>query len=411
MTSNPGEILNLKVMALSLPSTDMQISTLSLLPNYPEYIPDDDICVDNMYSLLLPTVQCRLYCGESFHAFLSISNISLTRANNVILKTEIISVNSRNILYSNEDNLRDIEIGNSINTIIKERVDEVGLFNLTCQIYFIVNGSKLTQKRSYKFAVIAPFNISHRLFYHNDDLKKSKLCFIEVSLENITHQSISLEKLDIQNWIDEKGNKQNIQVSQLSTAQFYDENCKNTSQLLCNSGIIVLRPRSRYNQIFCITQSLYKEFINNFDKYITGQLSIFWKSKTYGDAFMSSYSITCQISNEDIYNLNGVAIDVIVPSTIEIQTIFTIEVVIINDTDKELYDIELSIDNEALLPFCILGMDILQIKFIEPNQKITIPLQCISFISGVHSINGIKLINSSGEEICKLYGNKEILVT
>ncbi|KAK9171060.1 hypothetical protein cmbei_8003653, partial [Cryptosporidium meleagridis] len=86
MTSGMSEVLSLKVMSLSHSPIDSQVSTLSLLPYNLENGEVDVLCVDNMFPLLLPTTQCRLYCGESFHAFISITNSSIIKANGVVLK-------------------------------------------------------------------------------------------------------------------------------------------------------------------------------------------------------------------------------------------------------------------------------------------------------------------------------------
>uniref|UniRef100_F0X4K9 Cgd8_3650 protein n=3 Tax=Cryptosporidium parvum TaxID=5807 RepID=F0X4K9_CRYPV len=381
MTSGTNEVLSLKVMSLSHSPIDSQVSTLSLLPCNLENGEEEVLCVDNMFPLLLPTTQCRLYCGESFHAFISITNSSIIKANGVVLKVELVGTKKRHILYNNEDNYSDIDIGDSLDIVVKERVDEVGLYSLTCQLFFTSNEARLTQKKSYKFAVLSPFNISHRLYNLDEDTMDKKTIFVEVSLENVSHQSITLSSMKLEP----------INIKKLPELIFEleDVNLKNK-----HNEPLYIQPRCKYNKIFKFT-SCSREY-NNLGKssreVLELKLRIGWVSVSYGDGWLDSYKIGLPIlcdQNKLNKEKNAIILKAELPSVNNRQEEFKVFLYVTNNLSIDQKGMSIRLDFDQLLPIIILGNDRLYLEELKAGETVTLELDCQALVSGVYNLNGI----------------------
>ncbi|KAJ1612017.1 hypothetical protein OIY81_196 [Cryptosporidium canis] len=381
MASSTNEVLSLKVMSLSHSPIDSQISTLCLLPNDLDNREEESICIDSMFPLLLPTTQCRLYCGESFHAFLSITNSSIIKANGVILKVELVGTKKRHILYNNEDNYSDIDIGDSMDIVIKQRVDEVGLYSLTCQLFFTSNEARLTQKKSYKFAVLSPFNISHRVCILDESFE-DRATFIEVSLENISHQGITLNSMKLEP----------LNENLMSHLRFKLEDVESQDD---SNNHLFIQSRCRYNKIFKLTfeEDGYKPHSAAAGKeHLELAVRVGWVSATYGEAWTDSYRIELPVPerrNKFDKERSEITLKADIPSVNNIHEEFKIRLHIKNNLNIAQKGLSVRLDFDKLLPIIILGNDRISLQEIEAGETIMLELDCQALVSGVYNIDGI----------------------
>ncbi|KAH8583349.1 uncharacterized protein ELE39_000117 [Cryptosporidium sp. chipmunk genotype I] len=394
MTSGTNEVLTLKVMSLSHSPIDSQTSTLNLLPHDLENRGEETLCVDNMFPLLLPTTQCRLYCGESFNAFINITNSSIIKANGVVLKVELIGTKKRHILYNNEDNYSDIDIGDSMDIVVKERVDEVGLYSLTCQLFFTSNEARLTQKKSYKFAVLSPFNISHRLYNLDDDAIDRKTIFVEVSLENISHQSITLSSMKLEP----------INIKELPKLKIELEDVNFQNQ--CKEPLFI-QSRCKYNKIFKFTSSGREELdYGNFDvtnsrELLEFKLRVGWVSVSYGDAWLDSYKIDLpflSVRNKLNREKNSIVLKAELPSVNNRQEEFKVFLYVTNNLSTAQKGLSVRLDFDQLLPIIILGNNRLSLEELKAGETIELELDCQALVSGVYNLNGIYVFDELNDK-------------
>ncbi|KAK6590729.1 hypothetical protein RS030_142159 [Cryptosporidium xiaoi] len=389
-----SEILSLKVMSLSHSPVDSQTSTLKLLPNNIENFNEESLCIDNMFPLLLPTSQCRLYSGESFHAFLSISNSSIIKANGVVLKVELIGINKTHVLYNNEDNYKEIDIGDSMNIVVKERVDEVGLYNLICQLFFTSNDVRLTQKKSYKFTVLSPFNISHRIYRVDEKCVYKKRGYIEVSLENISHQSLTLSDMSLIP----------LNLNHFSGLELSIEDLNETEE---EYEPIFIHSKCRYNKIFVLKFTFLRDKLK-LDDYIENlkmSLKVVWRSKNFGESWLDSHKISYpiltreDIASERIRKEEKLVVTTEFPPVVDKQEEFKLKLYIRNNFGQKLKNIKVKLDFDKLLPIVVVGSDTLEIPEISENGTKIIELNCMSLVPGVHNIEGISVSAIDNQEV------------
>lgn len=269
--------------------------------------------------------------------------------------------------------------------VIKERVDEVGLYSLTCQLFFTSNESRLTQKKSYKFAVLSPFNISHRVFNLDEDLMDKKTIFVEVSLENISHQSITLSSMVLEPLNIKDLPHLKIQLEDIS---FQDQ---------CNEPLFI-QSRCKYNKIF-----KFKSFIDNEAecndsenknnrKFLKLGLKVGWTSVTHGDAWLDSYRIDLPIPNEQNKSnrkKNVIILKANLPPVNNKRDEFKVFLFVTNNSTNTRKYLSVRLDFDQLLPLIILGNDRLFIEEINSGETITLELSCQALVSGVYNLSGI----------------------
>ncbi|KAH8740620.1 hypothetical protein FG386_002202 [Cryptosporidium ryanae] len=382
-----SEILSLKVMSLSHSPIDSQTSTLKLLPSSINNCNEESICIDNMFPLLLPTSQCVI------------------KANGVVLKVELIGINKTHILYNNEDNYTEIDIGDSMNVVVKERVDEIGLYSLICQLFFTSNDVRLTQKKSYKFTVLSPFNINHRIYRINEKYVYKKRGYVEVSLENISHQSLTLSDISLVPLNLNSFSGLELRIGALSEI---DEEYEP----------IFVHSKCRYNGIFLLEFTFSKDSFRMEDlkEDLKMSLKVVWNSKNFGEAWLDSYKISYPILTPEELVPNStareesLAVKVEFPPIVDKQEEFKLKLHIKNNLNRKQTSLKVKLDFDKLLPIVIMGSDTTEIPEIDENQTKTIEFNCISLASGVHNIEGISITDLIDNQEIFNFEGKEILI-
>lgn len=266
--------------------------------------------------------------------------------------------------------------------VIKQRVDEVGLYSLTCQLFFTSNEARLTQKKSYKFAVLSPFNISHRVYNFEESSGDRKTSFVEISLENISHQSVTLNYMKLEP----------TNTSQLPHLKCILEDVGSQDQ---DRDSLLIQSRCRLNKIFKLTL-LEAEDCNRPEtrngEHLELALKVGWVSATYGEAWIDSYKVDLPIPDrrdKPDQEKNAVVLKADVPSVNKRQEEFKICLYLKNNLDTAQRGLSVRLDFDRLLPIIILGNDRLSLDEIKAGETVKLELDCQALVSGVYNLDGI----------------------
>ncbi|KAF7456025.1 trafficking protein particle complex subunit 13 [Cryptosporidium felis] len=288
-----------------------------------------------------------------------------------------------------------------MNIVIKERVDEVGFYSLVCQLFFTSNETRLAQKKSYKFAVFTPFNISHRIFNQNCSDTPSP-SFLEVSLENTSHQSLTLT---------------GVRLEPLNLGELSHLSCEVQDVILNpqnNEEPIFIKTKCRFNKIFKVafypnptTGSPSK--IEDKEKTLKFQLKVCWVSRSYGEAWIDSYFVDLQIPPELKFLEKELRLTLRadIPAVSNRQNEFKALLHVTNNLEETQKNLSVKFNFDELLPIVVLGNDSLKIDFLEIGETKVLELKCRALVSGVHSFVGVCLLDGSdGSETPKPFSSK-----
>lgn len=291
----------------------------------------------------------------------------------------------RHVLYNNEDNYSDIDIGDSMDIVVKQRVDEVGLYSLTCQLFFTSNEARLAQKKSYKFAVLSPFHFSHRLYNLEEGSTARKTCLVEASLENISHQSVTLNCIRLEP----------LNASQLPRLKCVLEDVCPQDQ---DTGSLFIQPRCRLNKVFKLTLLEVEDCTRperpggGGGEHLELALRVGWVSAAYGEAWIDSYRVSLPVldgRDGPDRERGAVVLEADVPSVNNRQEEFKIRLYLKNNLDTAQRGLSVRLDFDRLLPIVILGNDRLSLQEIKAGETVELELDCQALVSGVYNLHGI----------------------
>ncbi|PHJ20956.1 c5orf44-like protein [Cystoisospora suis] len=433
MTAENREILTLKVMRLSQPFIDAQPWPLLRID---EVVSDDrslegrirqeaavvDRALEGTHTLLLPSTQgyegksktlrfgwvrrspstcearyfCRHRCrrifsGETFSAYINISNASNLQAVNVIVQVELSMGQKRDLLFDNsQDPIRYLNVGDSFDCTIMHQLTETGTYTLVCAVshYLSALGEQKSFKKSFKFAAHPPFRIDHKVVHLPD------AAFAECQLENVSQQAVYLSDASV------------FCVEGVNSVRL-----DSAGQLAKNrhmKGLHYFKPQDRYNLIFSFTPDSTRMAVGG-EAYLRGlpsfgHLSLEWRTSSGGGGCLSDYLLSSAAQNTKPMSLKVVSC----PASVQVETPFNVEVEAAVHTDQQ-GALVLSLHPPLLEPFVVQGPTTRALESLDMVTPSRYTLEVVCLSPGFHSLKGVSLYDprsrqstDASEALCQI---------
>lgn len=387
MTSDEREYLSLKVMRLSQPSWEAHVWPLLSLTDITRPDGDAELAtaeeamnekwLSSAHALLLPITQGRVFSGETFSAYMNISNPSSTQAVNVTLQVELFAGKSRYVLFDNsEEPIRSINGDESFDCTIAHQLTEPGSCMLVCSIsHYIASSAELKSfKKSFKFTALCPFKVTHRIIHLHDK------AVVECTLVNVSQQFVFLSEASV---LCAEG-LECVRLDCIGPAS--DSACK---------GIHNFRPKDSFNLLFDIFPSTLQFLLDDLAKHTPnlGQLLIQWRTASGGLGTMSDYVLVNVPAPMQSLEARLAAF----PPSVQVDCPFAVELEIINrmHTASELV---LCVKFRELKPFVLEGASLQTLGSIAPRSSKRFIVEMICLQPGFHSIKGLQVCNSTSHQ-------------
>nr|CEL67196.1 TPA: hypothetical protein BN1204_029940 [Neospora caninum Liverpool] len=381
MASDSRDVLTLKVMRLSQPSINAEPWPLLRIDEVTSE--DQSIekkverakdCVeralDSTHALLLPATQGRIFSGETFSAYINISNSSNAQAVNVIIQVELSIGQKRDLLFDNsQDPIRCLNPGNSFDCTIVHELKEPGTYTLVCAVshYLSAVGEQKSFKKSFKFAAHPPFRVGHRVV-----LLQGR-AFVECSLDNVSQQPVYLSDASI-------FCVEGIEGVRLDSGPPCDS--------MNHKGLHYFKPQDRYNLVFSLTPTATRlgvdaSFIRRLP--VLGQLALEWRTSTGGAGCMHDYTLTNSLAG----SAKPLSLRVVsCPASVQVESPFQVEIEVSAHIEQVFCPV-LILRPSDLQPFVIQGSTTRPLGIIDMLTPRRYTLEAVCLSPGFHSVKGI----------------------
>eukprot|EP00923_Selenidium_pygospionis_P045496 GHVN01078564.1.p1 GENE.GHVN01078564.1~~GHVN01078564.1.p1 ORF type:complete len:411 (-),score=40.10 GHVN01078564.1:1999-3201(-) len=385
--SEDREMINLKVMRLSQPEAETQPTEVlkwALLEDLQH--PDTNNSVSpffgiNVHSLLLPVSLGSVYQGESFHAFVHLSNPSKELILSVTLHVDLRCGTTRHILFDNtEGPLASLPPEESFCQTILQPLSEAGSHILVCVVTLrTANQGEQNIRREYKFDVIAPLQLSHRVHRFPD------YSLVEVSLLNVSKVNILVREAVV-------ACAEEVLGYRLDTTD-RDATQKSLKGLCYLKAAIPEKPNVT-GDAFTLLFSFHSTNPNSDASFVQkltslGHLKLTWSSRSCDSAVLEGYALTAQLERSSIVELRVVKS----PISVVTETEFNVTFEVINRHHQQINSL-LGLDFERMSPFFIQGADsTMDVGPVEAYSKKSVTVSFVLTRPGLHTLSGITVQN------------------
>ncbi|KAL8273647.1 hypothetical protein Esti_002469 [Eimeria stiedai] len=387
MSADEKEHLSLKVMRLSQPSWDPQLWPLISLGDIgssdgsrnletsEETI--NDKWLSSSHALLLPVTQGRVFSGETFSAYINIANLSSTPTTNVALQVELFLGKSRFVLFDNsEEPISIVNPLESVDCTIVHQLPESGTCMLVCSISHYIGSSsdQRSFKKSFKFTAQSPFKVAHRIAHLQDKT------IIECTLQNVSQQFVFLNEASV------------LGVEGLECARL---DCSGKSTDSVCKGIYNFRPKDSFSLLFAVSPSTPQLLLEDVAKQLPslGQLLLQWRTESGGVGTLSDYVLTNVPRPTQPLEVRLVSF----PPAVEVDRRFNVELEVINRLPTA-SDLVLCVKSQELEPFSLEGPSQLVLGPLGPQSSKRFSFDMLCLQPGFHSLKGIQVCDSTGQQ-------------
>ncbi|RKP15096.1 hypothetical protein BJ684DRAFT_7545 [Piptocephalis cylindrospora] len=356
--------------------------------------------------LALPTSFGAIYLGESFPAYLSMTNDSAREAaRDVVIKAELQTSTQRFILIDTADSPTPVMPPQALTEyLIKHEVKELGVHVLVCSVQYTAKqlgttGQSRDERRSfrkfYKFQVLNPLAVKTKV-----NSRLDARVFLEVQVQNITQDPMCLEKLnldpagpfavrDLNIRLDPAEAVQGPQ-SQASESESGSESEEDSSPDSPVAHIFgdtnFLLPGDVRQYLYLLHPKDDLSVANALTSNALGKLDIVWRFSFGETGRLQTSQLTRRVPVAD-------AIQVItrrVQDDVQVERPFTIDLRIFNRTDAPM-KLQLSAVKAKMGAVLMRGQASRALGEVRPQGDVECTLEFLPLAPGLHTVSGVRV--------------------
>lgn len=382
------EPLFLKVMRLRRPYAEAPSLSLPLPEAAgPEFL-------DEGPKLILPMALTQSLVGEPFRGYLNLANYSAASVTGVVLRVEIQIGSAKFVLFNNAlSPIPSIEPGDFFDTDVDHELRDAGTYVLTCNISYNLPGSTTGEqgsfKRSYRFAVLQPFAIVHRVAQLDTRL------FVECSVENATQGSIYLTGA-------------HLDCRDRFRASLLDSHGVPTASGEESEETWLLKPRGAHSLVFIVEPEDDEEdegediqaapvdaaFVREME--MVGNLKLFWRVPDGRSGAVRGHQIRLKHCSNPALDLRVISC----PSRVSVELPFELLLEVVNRSGRPA-EPSLIFDLRAMGDVKVHGSMQRPLGRLAPASSARVGLKLLAAAPGVHSLLGLALLDELTHARCE----------
>ncbi|KAI9228936.1 MAG: hypothetical protein DHS80DRAFT_2353, partial [Piptocephalis tieghemiana] len=360
--------------------------------------------------LALPTSFGAIYLGESFPAYLSMTNDSAREAaRDVVIKAELQTSTQRFILIDTSENPTPVMPPQALTEyLIKHEVKELGVHVLVCSVQYTAKqlgttGQSRDERRSfrkfYKFQVLNPLAVKTKV-----NSRLDARVFLEVQVQNITQDPMCLEKLslnpagpfavrDLNLRLDPNEAIQGPQSRRASRRMSTMSRRRSSHGPRRLSGISHIFGETNFLLPGDVRQYLYllhpkddESVANALTSHALGKLDIVWRFSFGETGRLQTSQLTRRVPVAD-------AIQVItrrVQEDVQVERPFTIDLRIFNRTDAPM-KLQLSAVKAKMGAVLMRGQASRALGEVRPQGDVECTIEFLPLAPGLHTVSGVRV--------------------
>ncbi|KAI8347128.1 hypothetical protein B0O80DRAFT_391996 [Mortierella sp. GBAus27b] len=345
--------------------------------------------------LTLPAAFGHIYLGETFSSYICANNESAHPVRDVILRAELQTSTSRFSLSdtlanqrvglpsattSNAGHIQLLESGKTNEMIVSHEIKELGIHILVCSIqYTTLDGQQKSFRKFYKFQVLNPLSVKTKV-----NQPSGGLVLLEAMVQNVSGVTLWMERMRFE--VADAFTVRDLNV----VTEEEDEGSNTESKDMAHVSIFgkhdYFAPNDVRQYLYVLTPKPGKEQLAKTTN-ILGKMDILWRSQ-FGETGRLQ---TSQLTRKPT-PLDSITVQVVkVPEKIRLEEIFTIEVVVKNQSEQNTMKLMLTGVKQKMGAILLSGPNSRQLGAVPAGGEVRVRLDWFPLTSGVQKIGGIRI--------------------
>ena len=316
--------------------------------------------------LLLPTVFGNVFLGETYSFYVTVTNESHQQCKEVSVKIDLQTAQQNHSLNSGNPPLESLDPDTSIDIVLNHEVKDIGVHNIIVHVsYVTLTGEKYKFKKNQRFQVLKPLDVKTSFFspLSND-------IYLQAQISNITSVPMVMDKVIFEP-------SPLYTVTDLNTAPHSFD------------GISYMYARDTRQYIYKLTPV--NPYMNHRsgESLVAGKLDITWKTQMGERGRLQTSNLIRRVTNPGEIRVFAEKL----PNEVLSQVPFTVTLHIVNCSER-LMQLNMHLINYEMNPLKWLGVSGKNLGSLDSGGTLRIECTVISSYSGLHSLDGFKLIDS-----------------
>jgi hypothetical protein len=404
LRTEPPHQLSLRVMRLSRPSITSLAAPSHAIPS--SAFPASDLhrpltinAVDENAQLCLPATFGNIYLGQSFPAYVSLTNDSSREvAREVAVKIELQTVTQRFLLVDTTNHpkpmLQPLEL---LEFLLRHEIKELGIHVLVCSVNYTAklapsgpNGPTKDERRFfrkfYKFQVLNPLAVKTKVNSRVDGR-----VFLEVQVQNITTEPMLLDRLhmepvqpfkvkDLNTVIAPKHQGENSELARTGYKMHrdVDESVFGETEFL--------QPQDIRQYLYLLTPKTPDQLLETLQSNTLGKLDIVWKFMFGETGRLQTSQLTRRVPAAEMIQV----ITKKVHGPVRVERPFKVDIRVVNRTDS-MMKIQLSAVKAKMGAVLLRGHASRTLGEVYSGSGVDVTLEFLPLVPGLHAVGGVRV--------------------
>lgn len=379
LRSEPPHQLSLRVMRLSRPSLP-SLAAAPIPPPLPTALtrPLAASTAAEDTLLCLPATFGNIYLGESFPAYVALTNDSQRDpARDVAIKIELQTVSQRFLLVDTTQHPKPIVNSHElIEVLLKHDIKELGIHVLVCSVHYTAklqpsgpSGPSKDERRFfrkfYKFQVLNPLAVKTKVNSRVDGR-----VFLEVQVQNITTEAMSLDRLIME---------------PVSPFRVADLNTLGDDEPIFGETEF-LQPQDIRQYLYLLTPRTPDQLLATLKSNALGKLDIVWRFPFGETGRLQTSQLTRRVPQPELIQVQTTNIS----GPVCVEQPFTIDVRVVNRTDNTM-KVQLSAVKAKMGAVLLRGQASRTLGELRSGEKTELRLEFLPLVPGLCVVGGIRV--------------------